>query len=132
MSKLEEFCYLVVQRDKANKKRKRLLYDLNKAYKKNHSCSHYHIRDFLANDKRAAYRNHADEMKSIAKKVYSPLRQELNIVCNYDGNNTVTSFVYKGETYCWNQIENLANTYLFESIVLTDNSINDAYLKLTD
>lgn len=128
MSKFQEFCYLVVQRDKANNKRRRLLYALSKAYTKNHHCCHHHIIDNVMTDERVAYRKQADAMKRIAKEVYSPLRRELGIKCNYNSNNSVNLLQYQDELYTWKAIEQHANTYLFETIILSDDqTVNNAY-----
>jgi hypothetical protein len=132
MSKLQEFCYLVVQRDKANKKRKRLLYRLNKKLNEHTGRFYTHIKADIAREERQLYRDHANKMKQITKSSYSPLRRELGIRCFYDGNNSVTSLKYQGEIYYWRNIEDQANTYLFETIILTDQSINNAYHELID
>lgn len=132
MSKFQEFCYLVIQRDKANKKRKRLLYRLNKKLNEHTGRLYSHIKADIAREDRKIYRDHANNMRNITKSMYTPLRRELGISCNYDGNNSVTSLKYQGEIYYWRNIEDQANTYLFETIILTDQSINNAYEELID
>jgi len=128
MSRFQEFCYLVVERQKANKKRKRLLYILNKKLHEAKVYNRHHIKDQYAKEERSTYRNHAETMKEIAKRVYSPLRRELGIMCYYCGNNNVICFTYQGEIYTKQTIENHANNYLFETVVLKDAElINEAY-----
>jgi hypothetical protein len=128
MSRFQEFCYLVVQRHKANNKRHRLLRQLNKKLDEFDVRYRHHVQQQYAQEERQAYRNHAEAMKSVAKNKYTPLRQELNIRCHYCGSNNVTYLEYDGETYDRQQIENHANAYLFETIMLKDDTkVNTAY-----
>lgn len=130
MSNFQEFCYLVIQRDKANLKRRRLLYRLNKKLDEFGLRYRYHVKTEYAKKERATYRAQAEAMKKVAKNIYSPMRKELNIKCRYDGNNSVTSLKYQGENYYYSDIERYANAYLFETVLLSDNKVNDTYKDL--
>lgn len=129
MSSLQEFCHLVVRRNKANLKRKRLLYALNRAEK--NTCIPrycYHIKADYCKYERSAYRDHANAMKQIAKDVYSPMKRELKVLCSYDANNKCIGITHDGVRYSLDKVTSLANAYLFETVVLSDDGvINEVY-----
>ena len=133
MSKLEKLCYLIVQRQKANVKRRRLLYVLNVAIDKGQYVNeyHYHKRVFSCKKERTVYRKHADSMTRIAKKYYSPLRRELKAQVRYDGSNNCVSLTHDNLTYSYIKIKELADAYIFEEIVLRDKTgLDNPYAKL--
>ena len=133
MSKFQEFCYVILQRDIANKKRRRLLGYAN-AKLCIHKSSRYHGHKIAEEPEiartRIAYRSHAEAMKKIAAEVYTPMRKELGIKCNYDGNNAVTSLKYDGEIYYWRNIVEHGNAHIFDSIVLDGKSVDNPYSEL--
>ena len=131
MSSLEHFCFLVVQRQKANLKRKRLLYALNSKIEKTHGSKyHYHKRAHVCKKERKAYRDHADKMKEISIKHYSPMRRQVDASVKYDGGNMCVSITHKDRTYSYKQVKEIADGYLFDTIVLDKISIDDPYKEL--
>ena len=126
MRTFQEFCYLIVQRNLANKKRKRLLYRLNKLREQYRSTKTY-SRNIKILQQKLAYRMFAEGMRKIAKEEFSVLRRQLSVRCNYDANNKIVSIFYGGQEYSLNHIENYANSYMFEKIVLSEGEINNPY-----
>ena len=132
MSKFEEFCFLIVQRQKANIERKRLLRQLNKHMDNSKAYRfHHHKRHHGSIGHLKAYRSHANTMRELAKCVYSPLRRELKARIIYDSNNNCEFMVYDKEVFTYQKIVEIANAYIFDEIVLRDKKeINNPYIKL--
>lgn len=128
MSKFEELCYLIACRQQANVKRRYLLYKLYKkrnANRGNWSKWIKHASEY--EPERQAYRNQADMMKKIAKEVYSPMRRELNATIKYDGNNHFKYMIYQGQEFDFKKIKEIADGYVFDSILLEGKTINNPY-----
>lgn len=132
MSNIEQFCFLVVQRQKANAKRKRLLYALNKKINSigGKRWSHYHVKKHACREELAEYRNHADAMRSIAKNVYSPLRREVNAKVTYDANNNCQYVIHEEVKYSYSKVKQMADAYHFDTIMLDRETIEDPYKEL--
>ena len=124
MNKFEKLCYLIVQRQAANLKRRRLLYALNTAidngqYKNEY---HYHKRVYCCKKERKVYRKYADGMTKIAKTIYSPLRRELKAQVRYCGNNSCLSVTYNEQTYSFKQVKEIADGFISDEVCLRDES----------
>lgn len=131
MSKFEHFCYLVVCRQKINLERRRALYRYNTALDNINAKSRAQLikavdKIDMTKRERKAYRKIADHMRKVAVKQYSPLRRELKCYVKYDSNNAAMYMHYDGLLYSYKKIEEIANSYIFETLVLKDNN------KLTD
>lgn len=133
MSNIEQFCFLVVQRQKANMQRRRLLYALNKKLKSvggKNRWSRHHIKIFACKDELAKYRNHADSMKQIAKTHYSPLRREVNAKVIYDSNNNCQYVEHNEIIYSYSKVKQMADAYHFDTIVLDRETVENPYREL--
>lgn len=138
MSKFEYFCYLLAQRDKANRRRRYLLYLLNKKLKSYGSkrytlWAHPYRAMKDANEELNTYRNFAEAMRNIAVGYYSPLRRELGIKVYYTGSNFQNGIKYQGETFSAEKVREIADGYIFDEVVIreTDN-LHTPYESLLD
>lgn len=137
MSKFEYFCYLLIQRDKANRRRRRLLYEFRKVVRIGSFGSGwlYHspkqLHKHLPELKR--YRQFAEAMRNIAVSYYSPLRRELGIKVYYTGSNFQNGIKYQGETFSAEKVREIADGYIFDEVVIreTDN-LHTPYESLLD
>lgn len=125
----EQMCYLIVCRQKANSKRRRLLYK-TRHREGNTKYKHKYIYEKAMTNELIQYRQHADFMKEIAKTIYSPLRRSLNIKVKYDSNNATQYITYQSEQFSYRRIQEIAASYEFDTIVL-DNArmIANPYIK---
>ena len=70
-------------------------------------------------------------MRKLAVKVYSPLRRELKMAIKYDCNNNCKSITHQKETFDFKRVEEIANGYIFDEVILRDKkSIANPYKKL--
>lgn len=129
MSKFERMCYLIVQREKANKKRRHLLYLFRKAHPAVAYATPINLLK-ISGEELKSYRNHAEAMKKIAKEVYSPLKRELKASIKYTGSNFCIGMTYDKEYFSYSRIEEIANAYIFDEIVLRNSEISNPYKEL--
>lgn len=132
MSNLEQFCFLVVERQKANTKRRRLLSYLNKKINKNRHLSDQFIKANMYTDELKTYREFADEMKKIAKRKFSPMRKELKISVKYNSNNQCQSLIHDGITYLYKDVKRMSDAYLFDTIVLDKERLENPYAHINE
>lgn len=125
----EYLCYLIACREKANLKRRRLLYRRSKAERHlNTSRAHYIKKEDELSPETRAYRDHANHMKRITKEIYSPLRKKLGVKIWYNACNGARGITYEDRTYSINEVQCLADGHIFNSIVLENKSVNNPYL----
>ena len=128
MRKFEHLCYLIMCRQQANLKRRRLLSALNKAFDKSNVCRfHYVIREEECREERKAYRDFAEHMKKTSKEELSPLRKELKASIKYDGSNRCVGLHYDGEFFKSERVINIGHSYNFDKILLDDDQLVDPY-----
>lgn len=126
----EKMCYLIVCRQEANLKRRRLLYKYSSKEKKLKMSSRRIIsveRIALTEKERSNYRKQANTMKEIAVNIYSPLRRELKAYVKYNSNNMAQYVSYDGDHYDYNRIKEIAVGYEFDTIVLEGKELVNPY-----
>lgn len=138
MSSLDKLCFILVERQKANKLRHHYLskyYTAEKNLKKiRHSRNHPLKKKQMAKclkqlqENHAAYRRVANLMND-QRPLLRELRNNTGAKMKYNGSNMCQSVTVEKKTYNWSEITRLHNTFVFESTVLKEGQISNPYAK---
>jgi hypothetical protein len=137
MNSLEELCFVLVERQKANKLRLSHLHKYYAALKKlrkisrtSRSLKKKEMAEQLAHLEfhLLSYRRIADLMND-QRPLLRKLRKSVGAKMYYNGSNMCTTVDIVGRNYSWKQVEQMHNTYVFESVVFGRKKIDNPYSK---
>jgi hypothetical protein len=138
VNSIEKLCFVLVERQKANKLRRKYLARHNaakEALKKHyllrtHPLKHPKAAEFLkeSKDSHESYRRIADLMND-QRPLLRQLRKDNTARMIYDASNRCTNLKWNNVNMVWKDIIVLANQYAFESIVLKDSTFVNPYAK---
>lgn len=131
MKTLEEFCYLIIKREEANKIRRRLLSRYHRKQDKLRKEGHrgYSLNVMVSKEIKE-YAIFAKAMKNLSKKHYSKYREELGVNVIYNGSNNVKRIIHNDTEYTFQQIKNLSDGYIFDTVCFDKKLIDNPYKKI--
>jgi hypothetical protein len=137
VNSIDKLCFILVERQKANKVRRKYLarfHAAQRAFKKHypqtHSLKHPAAANLLklAKDSHESYRRVADLMND-QRPLLRQLRKDNNARMSYTSSNNCRILQWNTTVMAWKDITVLANQYAFESIVLKDSTFVNPYAK---
>ena len=139
MKSLDKLCFVLVERQKANKLRRKYLgrfYSAKRKLAHHYRCFRPHaIKSVyattlteLSKDSRESYRRVADLMNA-QRPLLKQLRKENNAKMEYNSLNHCIGLMWNNVHLTWKDITVLANQYAFESIVLKESTFENPYAK---
>jgi hypothetical protein len=138
VSTFDKMCFILVERQKANMLRRRYLARHHAADKqfrklyitKTHPLKHPAAAELLKiqKDSHESYRRIADLMND-QRPLLRQLRKDGGCRAIYNGANNCIELYHNNKKYDWKEITQIANTYVFESLVLKESRVDNPYAK---